>query len=157
MSPFEAPPIHDISTDLEDPPRFVAAARIRSRWQNSPEHGGERVAAAQRRAYPDIAPLATRHTPAEVYERARHVMEGLGWRVLGEDAGAGLIEAVDITPLLRFRDDVVVRIRAEAGGSRIDVRSASRLGRGDLGANAARVRRFLKALAVELNGRPNVS
>jgi uncharacterized protein (DUF1499 family) len=138
-----APPIHDISTDLIHPPAFSAARKLRSAGENSTEYGGTRVAAIQRRAYPDIQPLLSSLTPAQAFARAAQTARRLGWRLVNKDPAAGRIEATDSTPLFHFTDDIVVRIQPRGTGSRIDVRSASRVGVGDFGANAARIRHFV--------------
>jgi uncharacterized protein (DUF1499 family) len=68
------------------------------------------------------------------------------WEVVAADAAAGRIEATATTPWFGFRDDIVVRIVPADGGSRVDVRSVSRVGKGDLGVNARRIREFLGRL-----------
>jgi uncharacterized protein (DUF1499 family) len=88
--------------------------------------------------------------PADAFSSVRKIVRNLGWTILLENPEAGQIEAVDITPMLRFRDDIVVRIRAHGKGSRIDIRSASRLGRSDLGMNAKRIRKFIRYFNQEL-------
>lgn len=133
------PPINDISTDTDDPPRFERA-------RNRGEHGGPRVAAMQRRAYPDIVPVLLATTPPEAFERARGGAIAMGWTIVSADSAAGQLEATATTPLFRFTDDVVIRVRAHPNGARIDVRSVSRVGRGDLGANARRIRAFVAHL-----------
>lgn len=140
-----APPIHDISTDPADPPAFVAARQLRSAGDNSLDYGGARVAGLQRRAYPDIRPLASPLPPARALEAAERTARELGWRITAADPAAGRLEATDTTKVFGFTDDIVLRVRPEDGGSRIDLRSASRVGVGDLGANAARLRRFARA------------
>jgi len=139
--------LHDISTDLDDPPAFEAVLPLRKGARNPPHHGGEKVAAEQRQAYPWLKPLFLEAAPAEVTAAAERMMRQMGWQVVAVDAGRGRLEAVATTRWLRFRDDVVVRIRAEGGKTRVDMRSKSRLGKSDLGANARRIRAFLRALA----------
>jgi uncharacterized protein (DUF1499 family) len=108
-------------------------------------------AAQQRAAYPDLAPISLKAPPGEALERARRAAESLGWEVAevrppqNED-GEGRIEAHEVSGVFRFVDDVVVRVRPAPGGSRVDVRSKSRVGRGDMGANAGRIRAFRAAL-----------
>jgi len=143
----EVPRIHDITTDLADPPAFVALASARKASPNGLAHGGEAVAVAQRQGYPDIRPLITRRPPAEAFKHAIEAAQRLGWEIAASDPGAGRIEATDTTAFFGFKDDVVVRIRADGAGSRIDVRSVSRVGLSDLGANARRIREFLARLA----------
>jgi uncharacterized protein (DUF1499 family) len=141
------PVIHDITTDTEDPPAFVAVLARRAPGDNPPAHGGAEVAAAQRRAYPDLSRLDLDEAPAAALARAREAARGLGWEIVAEDPASGRLEATDTTFWFGFKDDVVVRIRPRGTGSRLDVRSASRVGKSDVGANAARIRRFLRRVA----------
>lgn len=142
------PPIHDISTDLDDPPLFAALLPLRGDRASTPDYDGPEAAAAQRLAYPDIVPLTLGISPAEALPRAERAARALGWTVVATDASLGRFEATDTTFWFRFTDDVVVRVRAEGNGSRIDVRSKSRVGRGDLGKNARRIRAFFEQLRV---------
>lgn len=139
-----APPIHDISTDTANPPQFIAARTLRRAGENSIAYAGARVATLQRRNYPDIRPLHSPLAPAAALAAAVHTARELGWRIVTVDPDAGRIEATATTPLLGFTDDIVIRIEPDAPGSRVDLRSASRLGVGDFGANAARIRLFLR-------------
>lgn len=145
---FDVPRIHDITTDMKDPPRYQAVLSLRKKGDNSPEYGGEEVAAQQRDAdiYSDIQPLQLEMPVVRATEVAAKVAEDLGWRVVALEPRRGHLEAVDRTPLLGFTDDIVVRVRAEKGGSRVDIRSSSRVGVSDLGANAERIRQFLNEL-----------
>jgi len=143
--------LHDISTDLDDPPPFIDV-RSRRRWAfNPPEYAGPAAAALQRRGYPDIQPLFTTRDPATVFTIVRALVAARGWDVAADVPADGRLEAVALTPWLRFRDDVVVRVRATADGTRVDVRSKSRVGRSDFGANARRVRAFLADLETRLS------
>ncbi len=144
---LRAPAIHDITTDLDTPPRFDAVVPLRAGASNSLEHGGATVADAQREAYPDVETLVLSRPLAQVVEQAREVAVAMGWEVVAADAEAGRVEATDTTGWFGFKDDVVVRVRGTDGGSVVDVRSVSRVGVGDLGANAARIRAFLERLA----------
>ncbi len=141
-----APPIHDITTDTRDPPAFVAVLPLRRDAANPPEYEGERVAEQQRRAYPDLRPVGVPIPTPEAFERSLSAARALGWEIAASDAAAGRIEAVDTTFWFGFRDDIVIRIREDAGGSRIDVRSKSRVGVGDAGANARRIRAFVESI-----------
>ncbi len=143
------PPIHDISTDLEQPPAFVAILPLRADAPNTAAHGGEAVARQQRAAYPDIGPAVLDVNPEEAFGRALAAARRLGWEVVAAVPGEGRIEATDRTFWFGFADDVVVRVRAFNGGSRIDVRSVSRVGRSDIGTNARRVRRYLQHVGEE--------
>lgn len=140
------PPIHDITTDTEEPPHFVEIVALRADAPNSSAYSGEAVAAMQRKAYPDLEPVILDLAPREAFERALAVGKSLGWEIVAASPGEGRIEATDETLFFGFKDDVVIRVRAEGGGSRVDVRSVSRVGRSDVGANARRIRRFLGEL-----------
>jgi uncharacterized protein (DUF1499 family) len=138
------PEIHDVTTDPYDPPRFEAVSRLRTREHNPVTYGGLAVYQQQRAAYPDIEPLETNATPQQAYEAALAVVTKRKWRIVdarAPQAGRreGRIEAIALSPIMGFRDDVVVRVRAAGGGSRVDIRSASRFGSHDFGANASRV------------------
>lgn len=140
------PPIHDITTDPDDPPRFVAVLPLRRNAPNSADYAGPALAAQQRAGYPDLAPARFAAPPAVVLERATQVARDLGWAVVATAPAEGRLEATDRTRWFGFRDDVVVRVRPDGAGSRVDVRSVSRVGRSDLGTNARRIERFLTAL-----------
>jgi hypothetical protein len=156
------PAIYDITTDPIDPPQFDAIARLRPRDANPVTYAGLYAAELQHAAYSDIEPDDTTATPQEAFAAVMKVITKRKWRVVDTrqpqaglprviDARAvqpsavrdGIIEAVARTPILGFRDDVVVRIRPTVDGSRIDVRSASRYGRHDLGTNAKRIRSLI--------------
>ena len=140
------PRIHDVSTDLADPPAFVALAEARKAAPNGLAYGGAQVAEQQRAGYPDLKPLVVKAAPAEAMQRAIDAARSLGWQVAASDMAAGRLEATDTTFFFGFKDDIVVRIRPEGAGSRVDVRSVSRVGLSDLGANAERIRRFVAKL-----------
>lgn len=140
------PAIHDITTDPNNPPAFVSILPLRSGAANPPDYAGGDVTAEQQRAYPDIQPLVVRANAGETFDRALGAVRDLGWEVVASDRSAGRIEAVDTTFWFGFKDDVVIRIAPAEGGTRVDVRSKSRVGRGDLGTNARRVRELLKRL-----------
>ncbi len=141
---ISTPRIHDITTDPVNPPELRAAARERRHWHNPVQYEGKRIATLQQTGYPDIQPLQVQLSLEQAYVRARAVVEQFGWQILDEDPDTGTIEAVAITRLFRFRDDVVIRISRQPEGSRVDIRSASRLGISDLGANARRIRTFME-------------
>jgi uncharacterized protein (DUF1499 family) len=141
------PPIHDITTDVNDPPAFQAVLPLRASAPNTVDYGGSEVAAQQRNAYPDIATVTLSVPPAQAFERALATAQAMGWDLVASDSSAGRIEATDTTFWFGFKDDVVVRVRPANGGSRIDVRSLSRVGRGDVGTNARRIRDYLRELA----------
>jgi uncharacterized protein (DUF1499 family) len=146
---YRLPAIYDVTTDPIDPPRFEAIARLRPRDANPVNYAGLYAAEQQREAYADIEPDVTDASPQEAYDVALKVVTKRKWRVVdarppqAAPPRDGLIEAIARTPILGFRDDVVVRVRAAPEGARIDIRSASRYGRHDLGTNAARVRSLM--------------
>ena len=140
------PAIHDISTDTDRPPQFVAVLPLRVDALNPVEYGGPNVAAQQHKSYPDLAPLRLSVPPDRAFARALAAEQAMGWELVASDPAAGRIEATDTTFWFGFKDDVVIRVTADGGGSRVDVRSLSRVGGGDIGTNAKRVRRYLKAL-----------
>jgi uncharacterized protein (DUF1499 family) len=149
------PPIHEISTDLASPPPFVAVKEIRDAIEglNPSEYvtelkgrtGSVNVPDVQRKFYPDIQPLVLEGVaPDAAFARVEAAARGLGWEIVAAIPAEGRLEATDTTRFFGFKDDVVVRLRAEAGGTRIDVRSKSRVGLGDVGTNAKRVRALLE-------------
>jgi uncharacterized protein (DUF1499 family) len=146
------PPIHDITTDLDDPPRFVAVLPRRQGAPNSAEHAGAPLAAQQRAGYPDLGPARFSAPPDRVFARAVDVARGLGWEIVAAAPAEGRLEATDRTRWFGFRDDVVVRARPDGAGTRVDVRSVSRVGRSDLGTNARRIRGFVETLRAALPG-----
>jgi uncharacterized protein (DUF1499 family) len=143
------PPIHDITTDTQEPPEYVAVLPLRVTVPNTTEYGGEKIASQQRAAYPDLQPLVLNVPPQQAFDRALATVREMGWELVAADATAGRIEATDTTFWFGFKDDVVIRVRPADGGSRIDVRSLSRVGGGDAGTNAKRIRAYLDALRVE--------
>jgi uncharacterized protein (DUF1499 family) len=142
-------PIHDVTTDTVNPPEFVAVLPIRAQTGalNPIEYGGPRVAVLQQQSFPDIKPFRRDVPPPAAFDRALAAVRAMNWEVVAADRSAGRIEATDTTALFGFKDDVVVRVRPDGNGSRIDVRSLSRVGGGDLGTNAKRVRAYLRRLA----------
>jgi uncharacterized protein (DUF1499 family) len=140
------PPIHDISTDTAEPPAFVAVLPLRADAPNPAEYEGPELAAAQERAYPDVRPLVLAMPPDAAFERAHEAARHAGWEIVAADSAAGRIEATATTGWFGFKDDVVVRIRPAEGGSLVDVRSVSRVGKSDVGTNARRIRAYLDRL-----------
>ena len=140
------PRIHDITTDTTSPPEFVALLRLRKSDENSPAYGGGEVAVRQLKAYPDIIPLMLPVPSDQAFERALAVARRLGWQIIDADKTTGRIEAVATTFWFGFKDDIVIRLRQKDSGSRVDIRSESRVGVSDLGKNAERIRKFLKAM-----------
>jgi hypothetical protein len=154
LKAYRLPWIYDVTTDPIDPPRYEALARARPRDSNPVTYAGLYAAEQQRLAYPDIGPLGTNATPQAAYRAALAVMNkhkdsflAPYWRVIDarEPTGPrdGRIEAVAYSSIMGFRDDVVVRVREDPDGARIDARSSSRYGSFDFGTNAARIRRLM--------------
>ncbi len=135
------PPINDITTNVDDPPLFASQADV-------PEYAGEDMnypaefAPLVREAYSDLTSISTPLPPAKAYDRALASVRALGWSLLYENRPEGRLDASEATKIFRFVDDVTIRVRPKGNGSQVDLRSRSREGRGDLGANADRIRRF---------------
>lgn len=140
------PPIHDITTDTADPPVFQAILPLRADAPNPAEYGGDSIAMMQREGYPDLGSLTLDIPPERAFESALQAARGMGWEIVATQPSDGRIEATDTTFWYGFKDDVVVRVAAASGGSRIDVRSVSRVGGSDVGANAARIQKYLDAI-----------
>jgi uncharacterized protein (DUF1499 family) len=142
----QVPPIHDVTTDTDRPPEFVVLRELRPGARNPVEYGGPEIAAQQRAAYPDVRPAMLPVPPLQALTRATAAARSLGWKLVSVDTSAGLLEATDRTLWFGFYDDVVVRVTPNGSGSRVDARSLSRVGGGDAGTNARRLRRFLAEL-----------
>ena len=138
------PPIHDISTDVQDPPIFAMAEQQRGASANALEIDND-VIAKQQTAYPDLQTLRSTMSIDAAFDRALQVATDMGWEVYHQDRNAGVIEAVDTTAIMAFKDDIVIRVRSNAQGTLLDLRSVSRVGMGDIGANAKRIRAFQQA------------
>lgn len=153
-----SPPIHDISTDIEYAPQFKALLALRKGAESPPSYDGTKivklrdgttttVSALQKKYYADVIPLAQFIKPTKLFWRALNVANDMGWHVVSFDPKEGRIEATDTTFWFGFTDDIVIRVRpAGKLGARLDIRSKSRVGQSDLGANAARIRAYLKRL-----------
>jgi uncharacterized protein (DUF1499 family) len=146
------PPIHDISTDTVNPPDYVAILPLRENAPNTVVYGGsegmtpESLAQLQQQAYPDIKPWRTKEPKQVVFEKALKAVEQLGWELVAQAPEQGRIEATDTTFWFRFKDDVVITIQEANGETVVNARSLSRVGRGDVGANAKRLRALFKQL-----------
>ncbi|MDG1995261.1 MAG: DUF1499 domain-containing protein [Emcibacteraceae bacterium] len=138
------PPIHDVTTDTENPPQFITLTDDREGGRNTLVYGGPEIAVQQIAAFPDIKPIMSNLSPDEAYAKALTVGEAMGWEIIGADPVVRRFEGTARTPFFRFVDDTVVVVTPTAGGSRIDVRSVSRIGFGDIGVNALRIREFIK-------------
>jgi uncharacterized protein (DUF1499 family) len=150
------PPIHDITTDFANPPQltFSRAMRDTSGGKlNAWQYEGDSIAKLQQKAYPDIRPLMLAMPPDQAYRAAARAAQEMGWAIEVNDPQGHTLEAVDETPWFGFKDDVAVRVTPASGISRVDVRSVSRVGRSDLGMNAARIRKYLARLREDNKGK----
>lgn len=147
------PPIHDITTDTADPPQFDALLGARAGAMNPPEYAGAETAAQQAEAYPDIATLRFDGvTVPRALEAAEAAARAIGLEAVVAQPGKNLVEGTDVTFWYGYKDDVVVRVRESGTGSIVDIRSKSRVGVSDLGANAKRVRALSEELRRQLGG-----
>jgi uncharacterized protein (DUF1499 family) len=145
------PPIHDITTNINNPPQFVAVIPLRASAPNPPEYLGGETSQLQREFYPDIMSRVYVQSPSEVFVAVTDVVGELGWDLVDADEGDGRIEATETTPWFGFKDDVVIRLEASSANSTVlDIRSKSRIGRSDIGVNANRIRTFTAALNAKL-------
>ena len=140
------PRIHDISTDLDNPPKFVAVLQLR---QGPVEYGGAAVASLQLKAYPDLKTLVLSVPVQQAFQSALDTAREMGWQIVAQVPGEGRIEATDTTFWFGFKDDIVIRIVPAAAGDRslVDIRSVSRVGVSDVGTNAKRIRTFLAKMS----------
>ena len=140
-----APPINDISTDLVDTPAFASDPAGRDRDMSFPPGFADQIKATP--SYQDLQPIRVARPPADVLREAEQAARALDWSNVAADPVAGIVTGSETTELFRFVDDVVIRVRDDGtGGSVVDMRSKSRDGQGDIGANAARIRRFYAVL-----------
>lgn len=149
-------PIHDISTDVEDPPQFVEILPLRGPDTNTTVYAdkivgfgpdeGKHYSEIQAQFYPDVESVILTDTPADAFVKALATVDQMGWELVAADADQGRIEATDTTFWFGFKDDVVIRLREQGEGTRLDIRSSSRVGMGDVGANVTRIRAYVAAL-----------
>lgn len=140
------PAIHDISTDLVNPPKFVAIAPLRANASNPVEYAGEEIAVQQRKAYPELATLSFAQSKADLMAASEQAVKNLGFAVVSANTATGIVEATDTTTWFGFKDDVVIRIKDEGSQRFVDIRSKSRVGRSDLGKNAERIHSIINEL-----------
>jgi uncharacterized protein (DUF1499 family) len=153
---YTLPPIYDITTDVLDPPAYDAVRRLRSRATNPAQYAGLYAAEQQRAAYPEVTPLELSVPAKQAYDHALAMVNKRRWLVLDArepqaNRRDGRIEAVARTPIMGFRDDIVIRVRSVDESSRVDVRSSSRYGFHDLGGNASRIQAFLEGLELDID------
>jgi uncharacterized protein (DUF1499 family) len=144
----ERTPFNDVTTDTAQAPPLEALLPLRSAEVPGAAgvYDGGRLAALQQRCYPDLAPLTLSAAPATAFKRALDAAKAMGWTIVAEDAARGRIEAYDKTRWFGFVDDIVIRLASAGSGTRLDMRSASRVGISDLGKNAARIRAYFAAM-----------
>lgn len=140
------PPINDITTDTANPPTYFAVLAARAAESSNPVAYDQKTAALQKKAYPDIAPVTLPVPPAAAFKKALEAAKAKGWTIDAADPTTGHIEASQSSFWFGFTDDIAIRVAADGSGSRIDIRSHSRHGRGDFGVNANRVRGYIAAL-----------
>ena len=151
------PFIHDITTDTQNPPMFTEAImseRNQVEGVNTVDYigkmdplGKELVSVLQSKGYPDISSLVLSDSPDVAFGEAKSAAKTLGWDIKSENVDAGILEATETTFWYGFEDDIIIRIApSEGGGSVVDIRSISRIGGSDIGANAARIREFLEIM-----------
>jgi uncharacterized protein (DUF1499 family) len=144
----DVPPIHDITTDTANPPEFVAIVPLRKNAPNGYEYGAteawpaEKLGATTMEAYPGLKPIESDLSVADAVDRAEATLLAMGLEVVAVDRDAGVVEATATTFWFGFKDDMVVRVVGDGEGSRIDLRSMSRVGQSDVGANADRIADF---------------
>ena len=141
------PPIHDITTDTDDPPAFIAVLPLRKNAPNPAQYAGAELAAQQKQGYPGLAPLVLPIPPRAAFDLALDIARRAGWEIVAAVPEDNRIEATATTDWFGFKDDIVIRIKPAGTGSRVDMRSVSRVGRSDLGTNARRIRDFLRQLS----------
>lgn len=137
------PGIHNISTDVVNPPKFDKVVALRGENTNPLEYNVEKTASVQTQAYPQVKTLLTDLSASDAHARAKAVVESMGLELVNSDVSNGIIEATETTTIWGFKDDLVIRIAEQDGKTAVDLRSVSRIGISDLGANAKRIEKFL--------------
>ena len=147
----QVPPIHDITTNIDSPPQFVAIAPLRANAPNPSEYLVGETSELQRQFYPDILPIVYLQCREEVFSAVTSLAAELGWEIVDANLPDGRVEATETTQWFGFKDDVVIRLIDGSTNSTImDVRSKSRVGRSDIGVNAKRIRNFTALLNARL-------
>jgi len=146
------PAIHDVTTDLDNPPAFDAVVAKRGDTSNPLDRAEPAdLAELQAQAYPDLTTLEIDMQPGKVYEAALETAREMGWEIVASNPEAGMIEATATTRVMNFKDDVAIRVTERGEGAAVDMRSVSRVGISDMGANANRIRTYLHTLKVKLD------
>ena len=143
VTPVRYPPIHDITTNVANPPEFIFLDDSRPGAKNSLTYGGQDITEQQLNAFPSITPIISNLSPDKAYEKALNIAATMGWKMVNADPTIYHFESTARTRFFNFADDVVVQVVKIDNGSRIDIRSVSRIGRGDRGVNAKRVLAFM--------------
>jgi hypothetical protein len=136
---------HDVCTDPETPPPFVALREARLACRNGVVYSGLRPD-EHRAHYPELRTAVFAQAPEMIFEAAIHAANALHWKIAAAVEAEGRIEATATTPLMHFKDDVVIRIGPSGDGAKLDIRSASRVGQSDLDANGKRIRAYVREL-----------
>jgi len=148
----QIPPMHDITTNTNNPVAFIEIIKLRGDKANTVIYGGspnmtpEKLAGLQTTAYPDIKPQTYTESADVIFNRAVNVAQALKWEIVNQNKAMGIIEATDTTFWFRFKDDIVIKITKEDGNTTLNARSLSRVGISDVGKNAARLREFFKQM-----------
>ena len=143
LAATSVPAIHDITTDIDRPPQFVAILPLRAGAPNPATYAGGETAVKQRAAYPDVRTVILNVPGDQAFARALDATRALGWHIVAAVPAEGRIEATDTTFWFGFVDDIVIRVTPAGYRSLVDIRSVSRVGRSDLGTNAKRIRAFM--------------
>jgi len=147
----KVPAIHDITTDLANPPAFDAVIALRGEDANPLDRAEPAdLAELQQQAYPDLKTLEVSEQPGKAYEAALETAREMGWEIVSSNPEAGLIEATSTTRIMNFKDDVAISVTESGEGAAVDVSSVSRVGISDVGSKANRIRAYLDALRVQL-------
>lgn len=139
MKAKSVPPIHDITTDMVNPPKFNAILPLRADAPNPAEYQGDAIAKQQLEAYPELLTKTYPFTSDKVFAAALATIESMELEIVAAEPDEGRIEAVDTTTWFGFKDDVVIRIQPEGQITLVDARSKSRVGMSDIGKNAERL------------------
>ena len=152
VSGRDVPQIHNISTDVSDPPQFYKIKEIRTDQDNPLEYDSAILAEVQQAAYPNVKTLLVNTNRNEALDRAARAAEKLGWDIVNNNSELAIIEASSTSRLWGFVDDIVIRVRGNQADNQtaIDLRSVSRVGRSDMGANAKRIEAFIESYNSDL-------
>jgi uncharacterized protein (DUF1499 family) len=149
----DVPRINDITTDTENPPLFVHAKTLADNAARDMTYPGEEFARQQKEGYPDLAPLSLSMPPEQAFSRVQLAARSMpGWEITNESPQGLRLEGMETSELFRFVDDFVIEVRKVDGSSEVHMRSKSRIGRGDVGANAKRIKAFFARLGTAGGG-----